>query len=185
MTGIRDNGPMKIERLLLVVVALSLGFSGTAAAHGDVVSAIPPVDAKLGRPPPHIIINFSEPPTKNGVVKVVDGCKNNIVRSFAFEGKVAHVFLKRGEPGDWRVSYDIVSDADGHRTDGGYSLAVKGRPLCSRGGPEATDDEGAEPAPQAGSGGAVEEDPSLPVIPIVLGSAAVIVLAVLARRSAS
>lgn len=157
--------------------------AGSAGAHGEIESTIPKAGSRLRKPPNHLIINFTEPPTKQAVIAVRDGCGRNIVEVVDIQDQVAHIFMAKGEPGKWRVRYDVVSALDGHKTSGGYSLSVTGEKDCSsdRNGGKA----GAPPpAPLPGPNGDDEDGSSLPVLPIVLGSAAVIGLAVVARRAA-
>ncbi|MDQ4142793.1 MAG: copper resistance protein CopC [Actinomycetota bacterium] len=171
--------------VLLFVLAMALT-PVTALAHGDLQSTIPEAGSKSKKPLDHIIINFTEPPTNNSVVRVKDGCDRQIVEELDFEDKAAHVYLSKGQPGKWRVSYDVVSAVDGHKSDGSYSLTVAGKADCSQksngnGGRADPADEATGPGPQAGGGGG-EDESSFPVVPVALGSVGVIALALLARR---
>lgn len=173
----------------LIVLAFAALFQGTALAHGDLESTIPEADSKLKKPTDHIIINFTEPPAKASSVEVVDGCKDDIIEEVDFEERVAHVFLSEGQPGRWKVSYQVVSAADGHKTDGSYSLTVAGKADCSdkgggkddaNGGDD--DSDGTGSGPSAGGDDPDEEGSSFPVVPVIIGTAVLLALALLARR---
>ena len=179
---------MTYKRLLLATCMLLLLGSGTALAHGELGKTIPEADSKLNKAPDHLIINFTEPPTKNSVVKVKDGCGDEITDSVSISDNVAHVFTDEGRPGKWKVSYEVVSAADGHKTDGGYGFTVTGKKDCSPEEPKNNDGEngngGSGPGPQANDGGDGDDGSSFPVVPVVIGRVGVIALALVARRLA-
>ncbi len=195
LTGRRSRGG-GAARLVLLWIAAGLALvvfgAGPAVAHGELESTIPDRNSVLKGPPDHIIINFTEPPAKPSVVVVRDGCNDSIIDEVAFEDRTAHVFLTDGEPGDWKVSYQVVSAADGHRTRGSYSLTVRGKADCSDepdnggggangGGGGGGGGDGTAAGPDGG-GGTGSDEGSFPVVPIALGSAVVIGLAFVARR---
>jgi methionine-rich copper-binding protein CopC len=182
---------MRRLAFLFVLVTLGTAFASTALGHGEIDSAIPEPESTVGGPPNHLIINFTEAPTKDAVFKVLDGCGTNLIDVAEIQDGTGHVFLKKGgEPGKWEVSYKIISAVDGHPTKGSYGLTVKGKKDCSK--PE--DPAGGDPQGNAGgdnAGGAAgaptgDEDDggSFPVIPVALGTVAVVALAFLARRAA-
>ena len=172
------------RRILPVAFVLLVLGSGAASAHGDLGSTTPAAGSKLGKPPDHLIINFTEPPTKNSVVKVKDGCGNSITDSVSFSDKVAHVFTDEGQPGKWKVSYEVVSAADGHKSDGGYGFIVTGKKDCSAEEEPKNEEGGSGPGPQAKDGNGRDDDGSFPAIPVAIGGAGVIALALVARRLA-
>ena len=180
---------MSFKKILAVAyVFLALG-SAAASAHGDLGSTTPAADSKLNKAPDHLIINFTEPPTKNSVVKVKDGCGDEITDSVSFSDRVAHVFTDEGQPGKWKVSYEVVSAADGHKSDGGYGFTITGEKDCSPGEKEPKNNDsnnggGSGPGPQANDGGGGDDGSSFPVVPVVIGGAGVIALALVARRLA-
>ena len=181
---------MFAKRMFAAALLLfALGQTPTLA-HGDLGETIPSADTELKKPPSHLIINFTEPPTKNSVVRVKDGCGDEITDSVDFTGGVAHVFTDEGQPGAWKVSYEVVSAQDGHKTDGGYGFKVLGKKDCSI--PEEKPDpggngEGSGEGPQANEGGGSgdpDDESSFPVIPVVIGGVGVMALALVARRLA-
>lgn len=185
MVTMRPVAFVGVAAVLLMALGNSLAY-----AHGDLNTTIPAADSKLKKAPEHLIINFTEPPTKDSVVTVRDGCKFNIIEEVDFEDRVGHVYVVDGQPGKWKVSYDIISAADGHRTDGSYGFEVAGKAVCSplKDLPSLKKtDHGQAPGPRAGDRGddkGDKDDGSFPVVPIALGSAAVIALALVARRVA-
>ena len=182
---------MFVKRMLLAALLIVALGPTMALAHGDMGETIPSADTEVKKPPSHLIINFTEPPTKNSVVRVKDGCGDEISDSVDFSDTVAHVFTDEGEPGDWKVSYEVVSAKDGHKTDGGYGFKVLGKKDCSPDGgfdPGGGVGEDASPGPQAnddgGSGGTGNDESSFPVVPVAIGGVGVIALALVARRLA-
>ncbi len=165
--------------------ALFCLWAAPAFAHGDLHGTVPEKGSTLARAPDHLIINFTEPPAEQSVVSVTDGCSDEVIDELEFDGKAAHVFLSKGQPGKWKVSYKVVSAVDGHRTNGSYALKVTGKRECSGtgGAPDGPDKDGSGPGPQAGEDGDPdEEESSFPVVPVALGSLGLVALALVARR---
>ena len=180
---------MSMRKLIqLVLMALAL-WPAAAFAHGDISSSIPKADESLKKAPDHLIINFTEPPAKSSVVQVKDGCGTQIADSVDFEDLVAHVFTEDGQPGKWKVSYKVLSTADGHKSSGSYGFTVEGKKDCtandkSGGNGNGNGSTGAGGTnPQAGGNGGDDEG-SFPVVPVAIGSVGVIGLALVARRLA-
>jgi methionine-rich copper-binding protein CopC len=184
----RKNGHMRRSFLFLVTLAFGLTISATAFAHGEIESTIPEADSKLGKAPNHLIINFSEAPTKDAVFKVLDGCGRNMIDQAGVQGGTGHIFLASGgEPGKWEVSYKIVSAVDGHPSNGSYGLTVQGKKDCggsSGGGGNAPNGGGGNAAGDGAPTGNEEDGGSFPVVPVLLGTVGLVALAFLARRAA-
>jgi methionine-rich copper-binding protein CopC len=180
---------MRRTLLLFLTLALGVMIPGTALGHGEIESAIPEAGSKLGKAPNHVIINFTEAPTKDAVFKVLDGCGRNLIDQAAVQGRTGHIFLASGgEPGEWEVSYKIVSAVDGHPTKDSYGLTVTGKKDCSAGGDgggnagNAGNGGGGGAAPRGGEGS--DDGGSFPVVPVALGTVGLVALAFLARRAA-
>lgn len=182
---------MSMRKLIpLAMMALAL-WPAAAFAHGDISSSIPKADETLKKAPDHLIINFTEPPAKSSVVLVKDGCGTQIADSVDFEDRVAHVFTEDGQPGKWKISYKVLSTADGHKSSGSYGFTVDGKKDCTaddnsggngNGGTGAGGGTGGGTNPQAGGNGG--DEGSFPVVPVAIGSVGVIGLALVARRLA-
>ena len=156
-------------------------------AHGDLAATVPPKGSTLKKPVNHLAITFSQAPTKDAVIKVVDGCDRNVVQRVDLQDRIAHVYLDNPQPGDWRVDYNIVSSVDGHPSKDGYGLTVKGKADCSKAKPDKGDKGSGEnggSGPDASGDGPVPEDDgsSFPVVPVAIGTVAVVGLAFAVRR---
>ena len=178
--------------LLLVVAANWLSYP-PAGAHGELQETRPPQGATRDQPPRHIRITFTEAPTEDSVVKVTDGCGRDVVREQYLEDRTKHVFIRAGRavPGEWTVSYRVLSAEDGHQTRGSYGLTVTGETDCSE--PQAAPDPEPDDAGETG-----EDDPQVapgsptgdgadgfPIVPALIGAGILIGLATLVRISAT
>lgn len=101
-----------------------------------------------------------------------------------------HVFLNDGQPGEWTVSYAVVSAVDGHKTNGKYSFTVDGEPECAEPEPAVSEtvveppgdaDAAADPdaTPTSDDGGGI------PTAVVAIGVVALIGIALLVRLGAS
>lgn len=175
---------MKTFLKTVIPAALLILSTTPALAHGDLAATVPPKGSTLPKPVGHIAITFSQAPTKDAVVKVVDGCDRNVVKRVDLQDRVAHVYLSDPQPGKWQVSYNIISSVDGHPSRNGYNLTVKGKPDCSD--PKPNDGKnGAGDGPNAAGPDPEPEDDgsSFPVVPVALGTVAVLGLAFAVRRA--
>jgi methionine-rich copper-binding protein CopC len=163
-----------------------LGLSAGAPAwgHADLEETTPSVNSRVGKPPREVKLVLAEPPGPGSTLRVRDGCDSNVVEDVvASEGEsTLTAALLRGEPGRWRVRFESVSAVDGHLVRGGFQFRVAGKHRCkgnerkvargpNRQGPSGGDAHGNE----GGSG--------VPVIPLALGTAALVGIALIARRS--
>lgn len=160
-----------------------------ALAHGDIQRRLPSEGATRKRPPGHVLIEFTEAPTEDSVIRVMDGCGRDVVSEQYVEGRTKHVFLRRGraQPGEWEVSYRVISAEDGHLTRGSYNFTVRGDTDCTEPEPEP---EPAEDPNEDGNGGpdaasgerpGPDEGDGFPVVPVTLGAVGIVGLAALAR----
>lgn len=172
----------------MVVACMVLGLSAAAVpagAHGDIQATDPEPETTVRRAPRSIAVTFTEAPTANAVLEVTDGCKRNVGQGVDIADATATVRVAVGQPGKWNVSYRVISALDGHLTRGGYSFTVAGKKDCTP--DETTDDPGANPT-KALPPGDDENEPEgsgAPVVPIALGAAALIAVALIVRRSGS
>ena len=179
---------MRIPVTILATLFASASLAPFAHAHGDLGTTIPARNSTVNEPPTHLVVNFTEPPTKDAVVTIRDGCGRSLAVRVDVEDRVAHLYTKGGLPGEWRVTYDVISAVDGHRTSGGYSFKVAGKRDCT---PDKKFGDlgkgpGEGPGPVAGDEGddPPGEESGIPVLPIVVGSVAVVALAIVVRRMA-
>jgi methionine-rich copper-binding protein CopC len=168
---------------LLLCILFGLVFAGAALAHGDLEDMEPKEGARLNKPPKHAYLTFTETPTNDSGLKVVDGCDENVVKKLEKFDATLHALLNAGQPGEWTVRYDTISDEDGHEVKGSYTFSVKGTPDCtgsdtvSPGDPDDPDDEAAPTLP--------EDDSSFPVVAVAMGAAVLIGGAILIRIQSS
>lgn len=175
-----------MKRAVAVAGVALLALAGPAAAHGDLQTTDPAVDASVRRAPGSVSITFTEAPTAQAVLKVTDGCKRDVTQGIEIVEATATVRVAVGQPGRWNVSYRVISAQDGHRTQGSYGFSVAGRRDCTPDEPpadETPDGGGTEAAPTPE--GEDDTGSGAPVVPIALGAVAVIVLAFILRRAGS
>jgi hypothetical protein len=174
-------------RFVLASAALALVASaGPALAHGEIEGTDPAEGAKLRRAPGSVAVTFTEAPTAEAVLKVRDGCKRQVTQGVDVTDATATARVAVGQPGKWQVSYRVISALDGHETEGGFSFTVAGRKDCTPDEPESSappeeDETDAAPTPK----GEDDTGGGAPVVPIALGTIAVVVLALVVRRSGS
>jgi hypothetical protein len=183
------RGDARIGRVgsSLAVLASFLLIPSPAHAHSELESSRPADGSKPKKPPAHIVLNFSETPAENSVVKISDPCTRNLVGDSFVAGKAFHVQIDGGTGGKYRVDYSLISAEDGHPTKGTFSFTVKGPADCSPDEPddEPKNDKGNDDDDVAASSdsdpASDEDDSSSPMIPIALGGLGLVVVAALAR----
>ncbi|MEA2460347.1 MAG: copper transport protein [Actinomycetota bacterium] len=178
--GSRSKRSKRVLALTLLSGALAVGPSTIAAAHGELESGTPKEGAVLQKVPKHAYLNFSEAPSDDSVLKVTDGCGRDVVKKLERFDITLHAELTPGQPGTWKMSYDVISDEDGHETEGSYNFKVQGTKDCSQdtasGGTDGTQASG---SPLPG------EDSSFPVVPVAIGALVLIGGAVAVRTKSS
>jgi copper resistance protein C len=156
-----------------------------ALAHSELESSRPADGSRPKEPPEHLVLNFSEPPSKDSVVTVSDPCTKNLVGDSFVAENAFHVQLDGGTGGRYQVSYSLISADDGHPTKGTFSFTVKGAAKCSSGqpddGPAGPADDPSEAAASEGDPASDEDDSSSPIVPIALGGVGLVAVAALAR----
>ena len=168
-------------------VAIALSICAPALGHAHVEETIPSMNSKVAKPPREVKLVLAEPPGPGSTLRVKDGCRTNVVEDVvANQGKsILSAALARGEPGRWQVRFQSISATDGHLVRGAYKFTVAGKHSCG----ENKDKGGGgsnRQGPQAGDSRAdsVEsESSSLPVVPLALGTVALVGIALVARRS--
>jgi methionine-rich copper-binding protein CopC len=164
------------------LLALSAGVP--AWGHADVKETTPSANSRVGKPPREVALVLAEPPGPGSALRVKDGCDSNVVEDVvASEGEsTLTAALARGEPGRWRVRFESVSAIDGHLVRGGFKFTVAGKHRCN--GNEGNVARG--PNHQGRPSGDLRGDEGgsgVPVVPLALGTAALVGIALVARRS--
>ena len=162
-------------RFLLAAVVIAL-MATPAFAHAERTSSDPKAGSRVDEAPEHLYINFTEPPTADAQVAVTDGCGRDVVEDVEAQQQTLHMTLAEGQPGRWQVAFRAVSGLDGHSTEDSFGFRVRGKADCSA-PPE--DDPSPEPTEQAAP--QPDDDGGFPVLPVVGGLAAVVVVAALIR----
>lgn len=167
-----------MRRFVWLVTAAGLVvafYAASASAHGVIDAAEPAVGARIQGPPESVVLTMTEAPTQGSIFVVTDGCGDEVSGLAQLSGEEVTIPVEGGEPGPWRVRFEALSSVDGHLVEGGYRFRVAGNQDCS-----APDEDGAESPPPI-AGGPGDEGSSFPVVPVALGTAGVIGIAVLAR----
>ena len=175
---------VRIGVLALPVVVVAL--CAPASAHGDLRGSNPEDGAAVGSVPGSISVTLTEAPGPGSVLKASDGCGRKVRGSVKTQGSDLVLSVASGQPGKWKASYRAISSVDGHLTKGELAFSVKGKKDCTPGGNDEDDTKVAggkdtrvdDPNPDEDGGG-------FPVVPFAIGTAVVIVLALVVRRAAS
>jgi methionine-rich copper-binding protein CopC len=162
------------------LIALSVG--PAAWGHADVEEATPSANSRVGKSPREVKLVLAEAPGPGSTLRVRDGCDANVVEDIVAseDTSTLSAALARGEPGRWRVRFASVSAVDGHLVRGGFKFTVAGKHRCGRNETKVARGSNRERPP---SGEGDEGGSSLPVVPLALGTAALVGIALVARRS--
>lgn len=175
---------MRPSRVLLLVLALVLGWAWPATAHTALLSVDPADGARLETAPDRIVLTFNEPIRQPSDASVsVDGSTRDV--DVSVDGPRLVVTLADPVPGSYELNYRVLS-ADGHPVSGSSAFTVAGSAEQSPGAqtpvepsedPSAvaseSDDQGGVPPALWGVLGAV----------VLLGVAAFAVISLRARSS--
>lgn len=165
------RGPRLLHLVALATALLALPFSGPALAHAERISSQPEENTRVQQPPTQLSIGFTEPPTGDAVLEVLDGCGDDVVDTLEVQNMEILAGLVQGSPGRWRVTSTVVSGVDGHQTRDSWSFRVAGPQDCSQ----------ASGGRNQGGDRPEDDDDPFPLIPVLLGVAAVLGVAVLLR----
>ncbi|MDQ3646145.1 MAG: copper resistance protein CopC [Actinomycetota bacterium] len=168
--------------LMFGVVVGTVALGPSAAAHGDLVRSVPSAGSSLAKVPNHVKMTFGEPPTSDIKVTVLDPCGEDLVKQIFVDSKLAHVYLKRGSPGRWRVTYRVISKVDGHPERGAFGFEVDGTEKC---GDDPEPRQTASPPPVVGPGLGEDSSPNRAPLYIAVGGGILVLLAVVLRIATS
>lgn len=143
-----------------------------ARAHAERIASKPEANAELSKAPSSLSIDFTEPPTGDANLVVMDGCENDVVDEITVENMSVSASLVEGQPGKWVVRSTVVSGVDGHETKDSWSFSVEGQKDCSQ-----TSDE-----PTSAEGGEDDDGSSFPIVPFAVGTLAVVGVALMLRQ---
>lgn len=176
---------VKIARVL-TACAFALSFAAPAFAHGETQTSDPEDGAVLRRAPKKVTFTLSETPTADSELIVTDGCKRNVASNVTVDGNVLASTIGRAQPGWWTMRFRAVSAEDGHLTKDSVKFTVKGRKECNpdKGNGKKGNRPGRNQAAPRGDRGD-KEGSDFPLVPVVLGTLGLIVVAVIVRRSAA
>ena len=181
-------------------VALALALAAAAApawAHGEKIRTDPDDGDTLPRPPRRVSVTLTEPPTREAVFEVTDGCGDAVVAEIAIDGEELEARIGGGSPGRWHARYRVISAVDGHPTDGRWHFSVDGERDCGDGdghgdgdgdGTDDGDDVAESPGPEptvvsrGDDGDGEGEDGGVPVVALTAGAVGLVALALVARR---
>lgn len=116
-------------RLAVLAAALTVGFTGQAAAHAHLKAATPAMDGSVATPPAELDLGFSEgvnPKFTGATVKASDGATVPTGPARLGPGGDATLVVPLTgtlAPGRYRVDWHALA-VDGHKTAGSYTFTV-------------------------------------------------------------
>lgn len=157
---------------------------GVALAHGDVRDSSPAAGTRVTEPPKEVVLILTEPVADGSTVVVTDGCEREVSGSVETARDILTTPVTDGEPGRWRVNLRSVSAVDRHAVEEAFTFDVAGKKDCTN------DDEGAglgtDISPDTSSRAPIhnpdDESSSFPVVPLALGTVAVVAVVLAVRR---
>lgn len=180
-----EETPLK-RVLFLVLVALA-SVPSAALAHGDFVGSDPQVGSTVKAVPGQVKVTLTETSARARVT-VKDGCGDRVTEDLVIQEEDLIATIGAAQPGDWKVKWFSVSTVDGHSTTGTFSFEVKGAPDCSEPGDEPDPEASPSSTPNDSAGGPSDngdEGGGFPMLPILFGGGAAIVLAAIVRFAGS
>lgn len=173
---------------IALCVVMMLAPAPRARAHAELESSSPAAQSRVDVAPKRVALEFTEPPTDEGVLRIRDGCRRNVTETARVSGKSLRANIGFAQPGAWRVRYTVVSKVDGHVTRGTFAFRVKGKRDCSaQPGENRSEAENGTSAERAfgEEGDPSDEGSGIPWVVAALGSAALVGGALLVRRLSS
>ena len=110
---------------------LVVGGASAAVAHGILESASPEPESRVQSVPRVVRTTLTEDPLPEGRYLVRDGCGRIVNASFEVDGDTISARVADAQPGKWKVRFDFISSADGHRYNETYTFSVAGSKDCS------------------------------------------------------
>ena len=161
-----------MRRLVCAIAALvaAVAPAAPALAHAERSASTPKEGAAVAAPPDALRITFTEPPTGDATVQVLDGCGRDVVTDIEVQNFEITSALAAGQPGTWNVQTNVISGVDGHNTRDRWTFQVRGEADCSAAETDAPPEAGGDEEDGGGGGS------STPLI--ALGAATLVLIAV-------
>lgn len=176
-----------MRKVAVLAFGLVMILCAPASGHGDLQSSSPPDGTELKKAPPRVSLTLSERPAPQAKLQVTDGCKDSVGGPVQVDGNELFAEISGGQPGKWRVQYQVISAEDGHETKGSLSFGVGGKRDCSADDPKEPDpdetgDVAAPPDDEEPEGvDLVEDDGTSPIVWVVGAGVVLAALAGLTR----
>jgi methionine-rich copper-binding protein CopC len=140
----------------LVGVAM-LVLAPPAFGHAAYKESSPADESTVSSPPSEVWAEFTEPVTDESFLLVFDPCGRQVDNGdSAPSGFRVTVTMSGGAAGKYRVEFHVISELDGHHTNGDFTFTSTGGEACP--GTEAPEEESAGGASESkGGGGAPSE----------------------------
>ena len=175
---------MTLKRIAIAigagVIAAAMS-SMPAGAHSEIESTDPAAGAKVEKVPPEITLEMSEDPGQGSFIKATDGCGDRVPGDVEESGAELVFSTSGGSAGKWSVTYKAISAEDGHVTHGKFDFTVTGKADCT-GGNKGDHVAGGEDTRVTNT---EDEGSGFPIVPVVIGAAILVLLALMLRRSSS
>lgn len=139
-----------------------------AAAHADIVTTTPSEGTRVAEPPSAVSVSLSERPADGSEIIVTDGCRREVSGEAQLGQLTLSTSVEGGQPGHWEVQVNSVSAEDRHLVEDSYSFQVFGENDC---------EAAAGPGDNAAEPDGENEETSFPFVPVVVGTAALVALA--------
>ena len=163
---------MTFARVIAAAGTVLVLAAAPAQAHAERSASTPREGERVAAAPQSLRVTFTEPPTGDAAVEVVDGCGRNVVTGVAVQNFEITATLAEGQPGRWTVNTNVISAVDAHNTRDGWTFTVRGEADCSQ-----------EPSPADEAAGDEDDDgrSAVPLIAIGAATLALISLALVLR----
>ena len=182
----RDDQESPLRRLCVAVAGAVgvLSLPSVALAHADVRDSSPAAGTTVTKPPKEVTLILAEPSAEGSTLVVTDGCGEEVSGALDIRRDILETPIAGGRPGRWLVELRSISAEDGHAIEESFTFKVEGQKDCNQG----TDDIEPETdiSPDTSSRPPIdnpeEEGTSFPVTPFLLGTVAVVAVALAVRR---
>lgn len=128
--------------VLLFGILLTI-LSGTAGAHAAYEGSEPANGSTVSSPPSRVTADFTEGLTTNSYLAVYDPCGQQVDGSDSLVARdQILVSMSADKSGTYTVRFDVISDVDGHETEGEFTFTSSGGGACPSEEPSSGDGGG-------------------------------------------